>query len=131
MQRPPARPDSFPRGCVVAALALAPEGAFMDIVLVVAAATGGRQAELFAFRLLVAIVAADFFVAALQFKAGLVVFEIPNLPVARVVATLALRPQTALVNILLFVARPAIRFRVFEGRRGMTFLAFCLDMLAG
>jgi len=126
-----ARPDIFPRGYIVAALALAPEGAVMDIILVMAAAAGSRQVYFLVCRFVVAIVTADVIVPVFQLEAGLVVIEIPDLPIARVVAALALRPQAAFVEILFFVARPAIRFGVLERRRSVALLAFGLDMLAG
>lgn len=115
----------------MAALALAAEGAVMGVVLVVAAAAGGRQYDFPADRFLVAIVTADFPVAVFQLEAGLVVIEIPHLPVARVVAAFALRPQAAFVDILFFVAGPAIRFGVLERGRGMALPAFGRSVPAG
>ena len=131
VQRPAARPDIFPHGYIVAAFALAPEGAVMNVVLVMATAAGGRQIYFLVCRLLVAIVTTGFLVPVFQLEAGLVVIEIPDLPIARVVAALALRPQAAFVDILFFVARPAIRFCILERRRSVALLAFGLDMLAG
>lgn len=67
----------------------------------------------------------------LKLEPCLLVIEIPTLPVARVVAFLAGRPQRALMCILLFMTRPAFRLRILVSGGQVTFLALDYLVLAG
>lgn len=113
----------------MALLTAPPERAVMLVVLVVATGATGCQFQFAERWSLVAVPAFEVLVLALQLESGLVVVEIPVLPVASVVAFLTSRPQRALVSVFLFVAGPAIRLGIFEFRRQMTFLAFRYLML--
>lgn len=90
----------------MAALALPSEAAVMHIVLGMAIGAGGRCRQLLALgRRLVAVVAGDAFMATGELEVGAaIVVEIPDLPVARVMARLALRAKLEFMHILLQVA---------------------------
>ena len=79
-----------------------------------------------AHRILVAgiAVAGGFFMRPVQLEAGLVVVEIPGLPVPRVVTDLAFGCQSALMHIVFLMARPAIRPCILESYCGMALFAF-------
>ena len=76
------------------------EVAVVHIVLVMTTAASRGHQHFFVHRLLVAgiTIGADLFVRPVQLEIGLVVIEVPRLPVARVVANLALRAEAALVD---------------------------------
>ena len=88
----------------MAMLTLRPIGAVMDVILVITACTGAGQCHLATDRRLVALGTGDVLVLAFQLEAGLVMIEIPALPVARVMTVLAPRPQAPLVHVMLFMA---------------------------
>lgn len=92
--------------------------------------TGIVQSHFFIHRILMTFMARNRFVLALQLEFGRVMIKIPYLPVTCVMACFARRPQFAFVGILFFVTGPAIRFCVFERRRGMAFFALSLNMLS-
>src|SRR5664279_5701243 len=108
----------------MATLATVTVTAVMDIIAVMATAAGIGDDHLLVHRPLVAGVAivSALLVRPVQFEVGLVVIEVPSLPVARVVASLALRSKAALVDLVIFLvmARPAIRFRILERWRRVT-----------
>src|SRR4029077_6716950 len=109
----------------MAGLAEAPEAATVHIYVLVAADAGGGDDRASANRELVAGVAIEARVLAVEdeFRA-LVVIEVPLRPAARVVALLALRPEPELVLVVLAVARIAVRLGVLVLRRRVAGLAF-------
>jgi len=57
----------------------------------------------------------QWFVGAIQFELGVfVMIEVPNLPVATVMATCALRTECAFMHVFLFVAGVTVRWRILE-----------------
>jgi len=88
----------------MAVFALCSELAVVLVFLVMTAEATGGQADVFLNRCLVAFGAADILVLALQLESGLVVIEIPILPVTGVMTGFALGAQGALVHIFLFMA---------------------------
>lgn len=98
------------------------------VITVMATAAGTGDQYLLVHRILVAGVA---FVRCLFMRSGqlevrLIVIEVPCLPIACVMAVLALRAEATLVHFSVFplMARPAIGFGILECRRGMALLAF-------
>ena len=116
----------------MATLALLAKPSLMNVLAIVATGTGIRRQHLVAgHRLLMAIGAFGLLVGSVNPVLGaFVVVEIPDFPVAGIVATLALLAQTQFVLVFLLMARPAIRLGVLEFRRFMALLAVGLDMLA-
>lgn len=80
----------------------------MLVILFVATETRGCHDYLFPERRVVALDTSEFAVLAFQFEMGFVVIEIPIFPITGVVAILTACPQGAFMNILFFMARPAI-----------------------
>lgn len=97
----------------------------VHIITVMATAARTGQHHLLRHRLLMAVVAliGYFLMRAVQLEIGLVVVEVPSLPRARRVADLAFGSQFAFVHVILFMARPAIGFRIFEGWSQVALLA--------
>ena len=114
------------------ALTLSPKAAIMYVVLGMAIGAGGGCRQLLALgRCLVALVAADAFMATGQLEVGAtVVVEIPDLPVTCVMAGFALRAELEFVYVLLQVARDAGGIGILESRGQVALLAFHLVMLA-
>ena len=106
--------------------------AVVNIVAVVATTAGAGHRYFLVHWPLVAGVAVvcTFLVRPVQLEAGLVVIKIPGFPVACVVTSLAFRAETTIVDfsIFLVVARPAIRFCIFERRRCVTLFALYQHM---
>ena len=67
----------------------------------------------------------------IQLELGFIVIKIPVLPVTGVVTGFTAFPESALMHILLFVARPAIRLGLFEHHGYMAFLALNQNMFSG
>ena len=86
------------------ALALGSKAAVMHILTNMAAAAYLGQDHFTPHRPLVILIATGLFMRAVEFEAGLVVIEVPRLPIARVVAILAFRTELALVHIIFLVA---------------------------
>lgn len=98
--------------------------AFVHIVLLVAAHAARRQHRLPGHGNLVAGIAIEPAVSAIQTETGAgLMIEVPQLPAARVVAAFALRAQAPLVHILLVMARDAFGLGVPELLRQMALLA--------
>lgn len=87
----------------MATLALATEAAVMHVVIGVAVIARTGNGDLLVHRFLMAFVATDFFVTARKLESGLVMVEIPHLPIAGVMAGFARLAQPALMGILLLV----------------------------
>lgn len=81
--------------------------AIVLIILVVATNTAGSEPHSSANWRFVAFRTPDIPVLALQREAGLIMVKIPAFPVARVMARLAGRFKSPLMDILFFVARQA------------------------
>ena len=90
----------------MAAIATIAKISAVNIIPVMATAAGTGQHHLFIHHLPVAghALARNFFVRTAQLEAGLVVIEIPSLPVARVVASMAVLAKPALMHIIFLVA---------------------------
>jgi hypothetical protein len=123
--------DGFPGRTDVAMFALEPEFTIVLVVLVMAAIAGGGQDNFIADRSFVAFDALYVLVLSVQLEVGLVVIEIPVLPIAGVVARVATGSQGALMYVLLFMTGPAIRLGLLEFNGQMTFLALDQLMLTG
>lgn len=86
----------------MALVALGAEAALMFVVILVAAAAGIRGDELALHRFVMAVVAINFLVPAIQLECGSrIVIEVPELPVAGGVAGFALCAEPLLVHIFL------------------------------
>ena len=115
----------------MAIFALPAKRPFMHFVLVVATDARHRQNRFAGHRLAMTAIAIQTFMSAFQPETGAGgVIEIPQAPAARVVAAFALRPQTALVHVILFMTCQAFCFDVLELGRGVAFLAFHGHVLA-
>ena len=86
----------------------------MPVILFVATDTTGRLGQFGAYRILVAIDTLKVLVFAVKFEAGFIVIKIPVLPVSGVVTSITAFSESALVHVLFFVTRPAIRLGLFE-----------------
>jgi hypothetical protein len=70
-------------------------------------------------------------VLSVKFEFGFIVIEIPVLPVTGVVTIVTAFPESALVHVLFFVTRPAIRLGLFEHHGYVAFFALHQYMLSG
>ena len=116
----------------MAFLALGAVAAIVHVILLVAADAVHRQACFSGDRPRVAGITVQRLVPAIQPEAGFgVMVEIPQAPVAGVVAALALRAQAALVHVFFLMTGHALGFGVLELRGQMAFLALDHHMLPG
>lgn len=116
----------------MALIALGTESPVMTIIDAVATHAGGGQAHAALDRVTVAGVAVNLAVGAVEWKFGLpVVIEVPDLPVAGVVAGLAQDAAPPLVLVFALVAGNAIALSVLEPRRFVALLAVGSKMAAG
>lgn len=122
--------DRFPGRPNMALLAAPSKSPIVLVILVMATGTAGDQLQFHQYRSLVTIGTLEILVLALQLETGLVVAEVPVFPVARVVAGFAIGTQSALVHILLFMARPAVRLGIFVSGSRVAFLALNEQMLS-
>ena len=115
----------------MAALALIAKATVVNIVIGMTAGAAARQAD-FAFAgPLVAGVAIQPLVRAVQLEVrALVVVEAPRLPVVGVVTIAAIRSELELVLVILLVAGDALHLGVPEGRREVAFFALHLGVFA-
>src|SRR5512135_444461 len=93
------------------------------VVLVMAAIASSSQNNRCLHGDFMAINAFKIFVLPVQLEAGFVMIEIPAFPITGVVAIITTRSQCAFVDVLLFVAGPAIRFGFLEHNSEMAFFA--------
>lgn len=107
------------------------ERAVVLVVLVMATGAAGGQFQLPEYRGFMAIGAFEVLVLALQLETGLVVIEVPVFPIARIVASFAIRTQRAFMHVLLLMARPAVRLGVLVPGSRVAFLAFGYLMFSG
>ena len=101
------------------------EAAMVDIVLLVTPIAVFRHFYLLVvlYRILVAFLARQLLMSAVQLEFGLlVVIELPDQPAIGVVTLLAGLAQAPLVHILALMARPAVQFGILIGGRQMAFL---------
>ena len=87
----------------MAVFAFISECAIVLVILAVATGTADSQDHFIAGRSFVTSSTADVLVLPFQLEQGLVMIEIPALPIARVMTIPAVRPQCALMNVLFFV----------------------------
>jgi hypothetical protein len=123
--------DRFPRQPYMAVITLHSKCAIVSVILFVTADATGRLGQFGTYRISVAINALEILVFSVQLEFGLVVIKIPILPVTGVVTGFTAFPESALMHILLFVARPAIRLGLFEHHGYMAFLALNQNMFSG
>ena len=110
--------------CGVTTAAVGTELAMMDVILPVAGVTLCGQIQVRRRWLVVALIAAQIPVFAVERKPGLLsVVEIPDSPAIRVVALVAGLPEHCLVFVVITMATDAILWCVLEGGRDMTLLA--------
>src|SRR5581483_1247245 len=115
----------------VAAVALLAETAVVDVVAFVTADACRRQGNFRGHRSLMACLAMQSAVAAVELEMRApVVIEVPRFPRARVMALLALRSECPLVLVVLLVTGDAARGSVLERRRRMALFALDLDVRA-
>jgi hypothetical protein len=108
----------------MAFLALPAKAAIVHIILVMAADACHRQDRLAGNGFLVTAVAIQISMPAIQFETGPgSVVKVPQPPVTRVMAAFTLHAETALVDVILVVARHTFRFGILELRRDVTFVA--------
>lgn len=122
--------DRLPIRSDMATLALITICAIVFVVLVMASDACRSENHLLLDRYVVASGTLDILVLPIQLEVGLVVIEIPILPVAGVMTLLTALPQRLLVCILLFMARPAVRLGLLEYHSDMAFLALDQDVLS-
>lgn len=127
---PCSRFDRLPERGVVTAVALGAEATVVRIIFAVAASAGVGGEDASFHRLLMAVVAVQFLVRAIQRKLRpFIVVVIPELPVPRRMAGLALRTQPSLMHVFLLVATDAVQRRVFEEQGCVACLAIDEVML--
>jgi len=115
----------------VAALALAPKAAAMNVHIVVAARTAAGQAERSVHGSAMTGEAIKSSMPAIEFEGrSPVVVELPAFPVDRVVAGFAFGPEAQLVRVVLPMTGHAFNLGIPEGRCDMTFLALDLGVFA-
>ena len=89
----------------MAALTLRPVAAIMNIVFPVTADTRIRRRHLLAHRRLMALVATQSFVSSRQLEARpRVMVKVPNLPIPRIMASLAQGPESPRMDVLFLMA---------------------------
>ena len=123
--------DRFPVQSNMAMIALLSEIAIVLVILIMTTDAGCRQNHFAAYRCIVTIDTLESLVLPVKLEVGFVVVEIPVLPVASVVASFASSAKGAFVHVLLRMARRAIRLRLLEYHRQMTFFALGQNMLSG
>src|SRR5512139_880750 len=123
--------DRLERARQVAALAIPPEAAVVNVHVLVTAHARARDGSPAVHGKLVAGEAIEPAVLAVEGETSApVVIEVPLFPVARVVAVLAPRTEPELVLVVLAVAGVAVRLGVLVLRRGVVGLALEPCMLA-
>ena len=111
----------------MAAFTQPPEAAIVHVVAIVTATAASRQTDLTAHRSLVAGLAGQAHVTAIELEgAALVVIENPRLPVTGVVTQTAVRAEGALVLVLFGVTGAARGIGIPEGGSQVAF--FALDL---
>lgn len=123
--------DRFPVQPDMAVIALVSKIAIVLVVLLVTTDTGCRQNHFVVYRGIVTIDALEPLVLPVKLEIGLVVVEIPVLPVACVVASIASGAKGTFVHVLFRVTRRAIRLCLLEYHRQVTLLALGQYVLAG
>ena len=115
----------------VAFFALHAEIVVMNIVLSMTTEAGHRQFRSpFHYRSVTRI-AIELGVCSIQLELGLVVVEIPDFPIARSMAALALLAEPHFMNIIFLVAAQAFHRDITIRRSGVAFLAFDQCMRSG
>ena len=127
----PLPPYFFPVTRHMAALALAAEAAIVDIIFQVATDTGPARLVPVARGLLVAVVTGHFGVPPIQRKARGPMIEIPGLPGAGVMTSLALDAEAAFMFVFFLMTGIAGRRRIVECRGLMAFFALRPGMATG
>ena len=115
--------DRFPRQPDMAVITLHSKCAIVSVIFLVTTDATGRLGQFGIYRISMAINALEILVFSVQLEFGLVVIKIPVIPVTGVVTGFTAFPESALMHIMLFVARPAIRLGVLERRFDVTLLA--------
>lgn len=115
----------------MATVTLRTEITVVYIVTIMATTAGLRRFHLAIHRALVTLVAVeDVLVRTGQLEIGLVMIEIPRFPTAHVMALLAFRAQTTLMDLFVVfcMTGETFRFGILKGGTGVTLLAFHQSM---
>ena len=124
-------PHILERLCRVTALAVGTEFSIVHIVATMALATSHRKLDHVFDGLAMAVIARDGNMRAFELEICLqVVVEEPDLPVHRVVTTLAGSAEATVVRLILIVTIHARGIDVFKHLRLVARVAFLIDMFA-